>query len=243
MLAVFRFLGALIMLAAFTWSSLNNALGQRDNSFETIRAHAQKFHALAKHLQGKVISSNVFQPRGESPMVSTNTRHYKQADGCVLMQDANQHGNGNEDDTVYCINSRYGFILKKRDGAWQVSAVDVRNPKSIQYGGMTIEQAVQNSLTVSYPYELLSKEFKVVKTEIAKTNDLSATMIQYETTYPPRPPAKDHVITKGFMWLDNDGGHALLKVESNSTFGKQNGKSLVVLEYDGKIQGLPKLKK
>lgn len=223
--------------------TFGNATAQQDVSLKTIQGKFQEFRALASSLQGKVISSNVFQPQGKAPLVSTDTWIFKQSKGCVLMHENTQHSNGNVTEMVWCINTKYGFNLTKKDGAWTVRSLDVRNPQSIRYGNQSLAETVLNWLTVSFPRELIDKE--TTKIENIASKEMNATVIKYENTFKPGPPVDDLVKSKGTMWLDRNIEFALVKVEAQSTSKrhKQESKSTVILEYDGKLEGFPKLKK
>ena len=223
--------------------AFEHATAQEDVLLETIQGKVREFRAFATSLQGKVISSDVAQSQGKAPLIGTNTWIFKQSKDCALFHENTQHSDGNDTERVWCVNSKYGFILRKKDGEWAVSSLDALNPQSIRYAGQSLADHVLNSLTLSYPRELIDKA--TTKIEIVKAKEMNATMIKYERTFEPGPPLDDVVKSKGTMWLDRNLGFALVKVEAQSTSKrhKQEGKSVVILEYDGKLDGFPKLKK
>lgn len=234
-----------LLVALGIWSLFRCQLDKQtreDPALVQVRQAAKEFEVVARHIQGTVTDKVVFLSKDKEKLTQVHENTFRQNSDCVLMIEKQTVPN-HVIEMAYCINSKYGFILVKKEKGWLLSELELQEPRNIKYHDIPLREHVLKSLSVSYPREFEhDKNFKVAKTEPVTADKAQYVMVHFQETGQIKTGAiATNWSTKGAMWFDVNRRYSLSKVNSENTYGNDLSKSNVELTYQGAIEGFPNL--
>ncbi|MBI2807237.1 MAG: hypothetical protein HYX68_19820 [Planctomycetes bacterium] len=220
-----------ILLAVFA-SVIQTGYGQTDALGE-IKIRCEQMKEIAHFLQGKSTGTVTFDSAKNQKMTQVTTHIYKQNVNCVLMRETLQM-DGRVVDDVYAVNSKYGFILSRKEGMeWTVKELHLTDPGKVTYNNRKLREHVIVPLTLSYSQRLVDGSHLLSKPKADKSGDLVVFEYNQPTT------KQSLVVGKGTMTFDRKLHMALVAVNAISRFGPdpKETSTKVVYEYSGTLKG------